>query len=81
MATLAGQTILIVGASSGIGAQVARDVAGHGISEKHAARHVVRALRREPANAAFPWTAATLVRLLRVLPASVSGALLRKLAR
>src|SRR6266540_5542179 len=30
MARLADQTILIVGASSGIGAQVARDVAGHG---------------------------------------------------
>jgi short-subunit dehydrogenase len=51
------------------------------ISERRAARHVVRALRREPADAAFPWPTATLVRLLRALPARVSGVLLRKLAR
>ncbi len=51
------------------------------ISEKQAARHVVRALRREPADAPFPWTTSALVRLLRALPTPVSGALLRKLAR
>ena len=51
------------------------------ISEKQAARHVVRALRREPADASFPWTTSALVRLLRALPARVSGRLLRKLAR
>ncbi len=51
------------------------------ITENQAARHVVRALRREPADAAFPWTTASLARLLRVLPAPVSGALLRRLAR
>lgn len=50
------------------------------ISEERAARHVVRALRREPADAAFPWPASALVRLLRALPAPVSGAVLRKLA-
>ncbi|RSM43779.1 KR domain-containing protein [Amycolatopsis balhimycina DSM 5908] len=50
------------------------------ISEKQAARHVVRALRREPADASFPWTTSALIQLLRALPAGVSGALLRKLA-
>jgi NAD(P)-dependent dehydrogenase (short-subunit alcohol dehydrogenase family) len=50
------------------------------ISEEAAARHVVRALRREPANMSFPWTMSALVRLLRALPAPVSGAVLRKLA-
>lgn len=50
------------------------------ISEKQAARHVVRALRREPADAAFPWPTSALVRLLRALPVPVSGAVLRKLA-
>ncbi|MGW3961433.1 SDR family NAD(P)-dependent oxidoreductase [Amycolatopsis sp. NPDC005003] len=50
------------------------------ISERQAARHVVRALRREPAHAAFPWTTSALVRVLRALPAPVSGAVLRKLA-
>ncbi|MEU4247654.1 SDR family NAD(P)-dependent oxidoreductase [Amycolatopsis sp. NPDC026612] len=51
------------------------------ITENQAARYVVRALRREPADSAFPWTTSTLVRLLRALPAPVSGALLRRLAR
>lgn len=50
------------------------------ISEKQAARHVVRALRREPADASFPWSTSALVRLLRALPVPVSGAVLRKLA-
>jgi short-subunit dehydrogenase len=50
------------------------------VSEKAAARHVVRALRREPANMSFPWTTSALVRLLRALPAPLSGAVLRKLA-
>jgi short-subunit dehydrogenase len=50
------------------------------ISEEQAARQVVRALRREPADASFPWTTSALVRLLRALPVSVSGPLLRKLA-
>ncbi|MEH0530162.1 SDR family NAD(P)-dependent oxidoreductase [Streptomyces stelliscabiei] len=44
------------------------------------ARHVVRALEREPAQAYFPWPTAALVRTLRTLPASVSAAVLRRLA-
>ncbi|MEV6449457.1 SDR family NAD(P)-dependent oxidoreductase [Amycolatopsis sp. NPDC051716] len=51
------------------------------ISEKTAARHVIRALRREPADASFPWTTSALVRVLRAVPVSVSGPVLRKLAR
>jgi short-subunit dehydrogenase len=51
------------------------------ITEGQAAQHVIRALEREPANVAFPWQTAGLVRLLRVLPTPVSGALLRRLAR
>jgi short-subunit dehydrogenase len=50
------------------------------ISEEAAARHVLSALRREPANMSFPWTMSALVRLLRALPAPASGAVLRKLA-
>jgi short-subunit dehydrogenase len=50
------------------------------ISEEAAARHVLSALRREPANMSFPWRMSALVRLLRALPAPVSGAVLRKLA-
>ncbi len=51
------------------------------ISEKAAARHVIWALRREPADASFPWTTSALVRVLRAVPVSVSGPVLRKLAR
>ncbi|MDX2550419.1 MULTISPECIES: SDR family NAD(P)-dependent oxidoreductase [Streptomyces] len=50
------------------------------ISRERAARHVVRALEREPAQAYFPWPTAALVRTLRTLPASVSAAVLRRLA-
>ncbi|MEH0631011.1 hypothetical protein [Streptomyces stelliscabiei] len=40
----------------------------------------MRALEREPAQAYFPWPTAALVRTLRSLPASVSAAVLRRLA-
>ncbi|HSX97007.1 MAG TPA: SDR family NAD(P)-dependent oxidoreductase [Streptomyces sp.] len=50
------------------------------ISQERAARHVVRALEREPAQAYFPWPTATLVRVLRTLPTPVSSAVLRRLA-
>ncbi|MFI6244880.1 SDR family NAD(P)-dependent oxidoreductase [Streptomyces sp. NPDC051016] len=50
------------------------------ISQERAARHVVRALEREPAQACFPRPAAALVRTLRALPAPVSDAVLRRLA-
>lgn len=50
------------------------------ITERQAARHVVRALEREPANVSFPWSTAAMVRLLRILPAPVSGTVLRRLA-
>lgn len=51
------------------------------VSERAAARHVVRALRREPANLCFPWTISVVVKLLRRLPPSASGPLLRRLAK
>jgi short-subunit dehydrogenase len=50
------------------------------ISQERAARHVVRALEREPAQAYFPWPTAALVRVLRTLPTPVSSLVLRKLA-
>ncbi|MFF5965177.1 SDR family NAD(P)-dependent oxidoreductase [Streptomyces collinus] len=50
------------------------------ISQERAARHVVRALEREPAQSYFPWPTAALVRTLRALPTSVSSLVLRKLA-
>ncbi|MFI9169225.1 SDR family NAD(P)-dependent oxidoreductase [Streptomyces lincolnensis] len=50
------------------------------ISQERAARYVVRALEREPAQAYFPWTTATLVRALRVLPTPASSLILRRLA-
>ncbi|MFD3502933.1 SDR family NAD(P)-dependent oxidoreductase [Streptomyces sp. NPDC058676] len=50
------------------------------ISQDQAARHVVRALEKEPAQAYFPWPTAALVRTLRTLPTPVSSLLLRKLA-
>ncbi|WP_455567392.1 hypothetical protein [Streptomyces bottropensis] len=50
------------------------------VSTEHAARCVIRALEREPAQAYFPWATAALVRTLRVLPASLSSAVLRSLA-
>ncbi|MER6133881.1 SDR family NAD(P)-dependent oxidoreductase [Streptomyces sp. NPDC001815] len=50
------------------------------ISQERAARYVVRALEREPAQAYFPWQTATLVRTLRALPTPVSSLVLRKLA-
>ena len=50
------------------------------ISQERAARHVVRALEREPAQAYFPWPTAALVRTLRALPTPVSSLVLRKLA-
>jgi short-subunit dehydrogenase len=50
------------------------------ISERAAARHVVRALEREPANLCFPWTMSMVVKLLRGLPPSATGPLLRRLA-
>jgi short-subunit dehydrogenase len=50
------------------------------ISQEQAARYVVRALEKEPAQAYFPWPTAALVRTLRALPTPVSAAVLRKLA-
>ncbi|WP_406440341.1 SDR family NAD(P)-dependent oxidoreductase [Streptomyces sp. NBC_01613] len=50
------------------------------ISQERAARYVVRALEREPAQAYFPWPTAALVRTLRTLPTPVSSFVLRKLA-
>ncbi|WP_416966839.1 SDR family NAD(P)-dependent oxidoreductase [Streptomyces sp. 4F14] len=50
------------------------------ISQERAARYVVRALEREPAQAYFPWPTAALVRTLRVLPTPVSSVVLRRLA-
>ncbi|MCX4767888.1 SDR family NAD(P)-dependent oxidoreductase [Streptomyces sp. NBC_01275] len=50
------------------------------VSQERAARHVVRALEREPAQAYFPWPAAALVRTLRTLPTPVSSLVLRRLA-
>ncbi|MEU6197158.1 SDR family NAD(P)-dependent oxidoreductase [Streptomyces sp. NPDC047061] len=50
------------------------------ISTERAARHVVRALENEPAQAYFPWPTATLVRTLRTLPTPVASWALRKLA-
>lgn len=50
------------------------------IGQHRAARHVIRAPEREPAQAYFPWATTALVRTLSVLPASVSSAALRGLA-
>ncbi|MDQ1042735.1 short-subunit dehydrogenase [Streptomyces sp. V4I2] len=50
------------------------------VSQERAARHVVRALEKEPAQACFPWPTAALVRTLRALPTPLSALLLRKLA-
>ncbi|WP_405774952.1 SDR family NAD(P)-dependent oxidoreductase [Streptomyces sp. NBC_01538] len=50
------------------------------VSQERAARYVVRALEREPAQACFPWQTAALVRALRTLPAPVSDRVLRRLA-
>ena len=50
------------------------------VSEERAARYVVRALEREPAQAYFPWPTTALVRVLRALPTPVSARILRGLA-
>lgn len=50
------------------------------ISEERGARHVIRALEKEPAQAHFPWPTATLVRTLRTLPTPLASLILRKLA-
>ncbi|WP_328745955.1 SDR family NAD(P)-dependent oxidoreductase [Streptomyces sp. NBC_00285] len=50
------------------------------VSTERAARHVIRALEREPAQAYFPWATTALVRTLSVLPTAVSSAVLRSLA-
>jgi NAD(P)-dependent dehydrogenase (short-subunit alcohol dehydrogenase family) len=50
------------------------------VSTERAARSVIRALEREPAQACFPWTTTALVRTLNALPVSVSGVVLRRLA-
>ncbi|MFJ6080089.1 hypothetical protein ACIQI8_01715 [Streptomyces sp. NPDC092369] len=50
------------------------------ISQERAARHGVRALEREPAQAYFPWATTMLVRTLRALPTPVSSRILRHLA-
>ncbi|KUO18117.1 SDR family NAD(P)-dependent oxidoreductase [Streptomyces dysideae] len=50
------------------------------VSTERAARHVIRALEKEPPQAYFPWATSALVRTLRALPTSVSSAILRSLA-
>ncbi|MGI5442937.1 SDR family NAD(P)-dependent oxidoreductase [Streptomyces shenzhenensis] len=50
------------------------------ISQERAARYVVHALEKEPAQAYFPWPTAALVHTLRALPTPVSSLVLRKLA-
>ncbi|MDX3800595.1 SDR family NAD(P)-dependent oxidoreductase [Streptomyces sp. AK04-3B] len=50
------------------------------VSTERAARHVIRALEREPEQAYFPWATTALVRTLSVLPTAVSSAVLRSLA-
>ncbi|WP_327248489.1 hypothetical protein [Streptomyces sp. NBC_01320] len=50
------------------------------ISQEQAAWHVVRALKKELAQAKFPWPKAAPVRTLRALPTPFSSLLLRKLA-
>jgi NAD(P)-dependent dehydrogenase (short-subunit alcohol dehydrogenase family) len=50
------------------------------VSQERAARYVVRALEREPAQACFPWQTTALVRTLRALPVPVSDRVLRLLA-
>jgi short-subunit dehydrogenase len=50
------------------------------VSTARAARHVIRALEKEPAQAYFPWATTALVRTLRALPTPVSSAVLRSLA-
>jgi len=50
------------------------------ISQEQAARRVIRALQKEPANCFFPWPTAILVRALRILPARLSALVLRALA-
>lgn len=50
------------------------------VSQERAARYLVRALEREPAQACFPWQTTALVRTLRALPAPVSDRVLRLLA-
>ncbi|MEU6372007.1 SDR family NAD(P)-dependent oxidoreductase [Streptomyces sp. NPDC046909] len=50
------------------------------ITQERAARHVIRALEKEPANSHFPWTTATLVRALRTLPVPLSSRILRAMA-
>lgn len=50
------------------------------VSQERAARYVVRALEREPAQACFPWQTTALVRALRALPTPVSDRVLRLLA-
>ncbi|GCB52930.1 SDR family oxidoreductase [Streptomyces sp. NL15-2K] len=50
------------------------------VSTERAARCVIRALEREPAQAYFPWATTALVRTLSALPASVSSVVLRSLA-
>ncbi|MFE7973110.1 SDR family NAD(P)-dependent oxidoreductase [Streptomyces shenzhenensis] len=50
------------------------------ISQERAARYVVHALEKEPAQAYFPWPTAALVHTLRALPTPLSSLVLRKLA-
>ncbi|ELP63781.1 SDR family NAD(P)-dependent oxidoreductase [Streptomyces turgidiscabies] len=50
------------------------------VSQERAARYVVRALEREPAQACFPWQTTALVRTLRALPTPVADRVLRLLA-
>lgn len=51
------------------------------VSEERAARHVVRALEKQPSNYYFPWPTTALVFGLRAMPRPLSGAVLRRLAR
>jgi short-subunit dehydrogenase len=48
------------------------------ISELNAAKHVVRALKKEKADYLFPFMTANLIRLARILPKSITNNLLKK---
>jgi short-subunit dehydrogenase len=48
------------------------------ISEVDAAKHVVRALEKEKADYLFPFMTASLIRLARILPKSLTSKLLEK---
>lgn len=50
------------------------------ISAETCARHIVRAMQRETADARFPWRTSWLTRALQSLPQAAAGQLMRRLA-